>query len=138
MGTDQDCLGKLADASNQPGKVEPRFFAQVLVRGRWGGILNAVEAAAEWGLRPTVLTGTDFSAEWTSVDRLLAVAYVLAKKTMCSGCGHSLIRTSDEDAIGEIEVHHLWCEGCEQLERDREASKDAPAADKAYLVDTGS
>lgn len=74
---------------------------------------------------------------WSHVDRLLALAYTVIKKTTCSGCGHSLIRTANDDSLGELEVHYMHCNACEQLEREREINKNPPMADKAYLVDTG-
>lgn len=97
-----------------------------------------MEAAARFGQRPTVLIGCDFSADWTDIDRLLAQALVLIERSLCGGCGQSLLRSTEDDATGHMEVREMWCEGCLQLDRDQSTQPDKPPAGrKPYLVDTG-
>lgn len=84
-----------------------------------------------------MLTGTSYGPNWSEVDRLLAAALVVLERSVCGGCGQSLLRSADEDAIGHLEVHDLWCEGCVQLGRDADLHTDPPAGRKPYLVDTG-
>lgn len=84
-----------------------------------------------------MLLGMDWSGRWTYVDRLLAQALIILEKSMCSGCGQSLLRSADEDCIGHMEVHEVWCEACDALEKDKEIADKQPFARKPFVVDTG-
>lgn len=91
----------------------------------------------KWGERPTLIMGTNFCDQWTSIDRLLALGYTLASKTFCGGCGHSLIRTTDKDAIGHLEVDELFCEACLKLEQYQNEDQNHSRARIPRVIDTG-
>lgn len=97
----------------------------------------AVQAAQKFGQRPTVMLGVPIGDSWNVIDRKLAQAWTVLDNSTCSGCGQSLLRSTDRDAIGHMEVHDAICEGCLALDRRRNEEKKPPAGQKTWVVDTG-
>lgn len=77
---------------------------------------DALTAAREWGVRPTVMLDVP-SLAWSEADRLLAQALTLHDRDLCpGGCGHYLDETSEMD--GWHEVKRITCDACRARDED--------------------
>jgi hypothetical protein len=74
--------------------------------------------------------------EWTFVDRVLAVAAVLADELRCPGCGQPKHQSWNPDSEGYYETHEATCQGCAELQRASESDKEYHPERKRWLVDT--
>ncbi|MDY5159571.1 hypothetical protein [Actinotignum urinale] len=112
-------------------------MAHALTRPEWGGILAGLQAAQTYKVRPTKWFNTAWDGLWSEVDKRLAEAVIVYEKSLCGGCGHSLLRTGEKFIEGHLTVKEHWCEGCVQLGRYRRAHPNPPEGLSAYVVDDG-
>lgn len=76
------------------------------------------------------------TGEWSYVDRVLMVAYVIAQDMLCSGCGQPRDESYNDDSAGWYETRDATCQGCAAVERDAKDRKDTDHARKVWVVDT--
>ena len=74
--------------------------------------------------------------EWSYVDRVLMVAYVLAQDMLCPGCGQPKHETYNDDSEGWYEVRDATCQGCAEVERDSKQHQGVDHSRKVWVVDT--
>jgi hypothetical protein len=74
--------------------------------------------------------------EWTFVDRVLAVASVLAEDLRCPGCGQPKHESWNPDSEGYYETHEATCQGCLELHRANEGEKEYRPERKIWVSDT--
>jgi len=74
--------------------------------------------------------------EWTFVDRVLAVASVLADDLRCSGCGQPKSEAWNPDSEGFYEAHDAICQGCAAVRRDSEGERESLPERKVWVMDT--
>jgi len=82
----------------------------------------------------TLLRGAEPS--WTFVDRVLAVAAVIADDLRCPGCGQPKHESWNPDSEGYYEAHDAVCQGCAKLHRANEGEKEYRPEKKTWLIDT--
>lgn len=76
------------------------------------------------------------SGEWTFTDRVLAVASMLAEDLRCPGCGQLRHEAWNPDSEGWYEVKEATCQGCAELERQREQHDGHQPETKRWVRDT--
>jgi len=73
---------------------------------------------------------------WTFVDRVLAVASMLAEQLRCPGCGQPRHEAWNPDSEGWYEVREQTCQGCAAIEQKRESDGNDYHPDvKRWVVD---
>lgn len=71
------------------------------------------------------------------MDRVLAVAHVLAGEMLCPDCGQPKHEAFNPDSEGWYEARDATCAGCAALAADSDAHKDGDRPGrKAWTVDT--
>lgn len=83
-----------------------------------------------------ILRGSDPSEGWSFVDRVLAVASMLAEDLRCPGCGQLRHEAWNPDSAGWYEVKSAECQGCGELERTRDKDAGYEPELKRWVVDT--
>lgn len=83
----------------------------------------------------TILRGASKN-KWTLVDRLLAVAHVMAQDLLCPGCGQPKNEAYNPDSAGWYEIREAECNGCLKAAKDADAHKDHDTPErKVWIVD---
>lgn len=83
-----------------------------------------------------ILRGADPASGWTFVDRVLAVASMLAEDLRCPGCGQLRHESWNPDSEGWYEVKEATCQGCSEIERARGKDDGYEPELKRWVVDT--
>lgn len=83
------------------------------------------------GFPPSVLWGVGDGKSWSTKDRRLVMAWQQYQNSLCGGCGHSRLLSSDPHYSGlwhahDDEVFCLACGAVDRLERKREKAKARP------------
>lgn len=105
----------------------PDFLADVLSRGHNYGIAQAIEAAIELKMAPTMLlfTSKQPSDGWDHTDKKLAVAWHTLNKQTCPKCGQPLWICRSEDRNLTFKVKKGLCYATKALEDKRNADEKA-------------
>jgi hypothetical protein len=74
--------------------------------------------------------------KWSVMDRILAVADVLAQDLLCPGCGQPKHEAYNPDSEGWYETKEATCQGCAAVARDHEIHKEDAPERKVWTVDT--
>lgn len=82
----------------------------------------------------TILRGIS-KKKWSTVDRLLAVAHVMAQDLLCPGCGQPKNEAFNPDSEGYYEVRDTVCNGCLAASRDADLHKEHTPERKIWIVD---
>lgn len=89
-----------------------------------------------------ILRGTDLDGNpinptvWTFVDRVLAVASMLADELRCPGCGQLRHESWNPDSEGWYEVKEATCQGCAALAQARERDDGYEPERHRWVIDT--
>lgn len=95
-----------------------------------------MEAAKQWGVPPGVILRPDHPGGWTTTDRILAVAHVIAARARCTGCGQPKMHAWNPDADGWFETHEAECHGCAAIQRKADGEREPHPERKRWVVDT--
>lgn len=88
-------------------------------------------------MRPLTILRGRRGKRWSPVDRVLAVAHVLAGDMVCTGCGQPKHEAYNPDSMAWYEVRDAECSGCAAIAGDADAHKDhAAPGRKVWTVDT--
>lgn len=95
-----------------------------------------MEAAAKWGVPPGVILRPGHPGTWTTTDRILAVAHVIAQRARCPGCGQPKAEAWNPDSDGWYEVREASCNGCAAIQRATDGEREHHPQRKRWAVDT--
>ena len=118
----------------------PDFLAEVLSLPHNSGYRLGVKTAKEWGVPPTkLLGGPKREEDWSSVDRLLAMALTILESETCGQCNTPVWLGYSTDNALQFKLESRTCYSCAELEKARKeqeknkASKPSPGESR-YVV----
>lgn len=75
--------------------------------------------------------------KFTGKDRAFALALTVYEADLCQGCGKPMSLTGHaqgEHAKQSYSIDTITCIGCEELEMNRESSKEPVKGEKVFLI----
>jgi len=94
-----------------------------------------IRTARAWGVPPGVILRPEHPGTWTTTDRILAVASVIADDMRCPGCGQPKSEAWNPDSEGWYETRQATCNGCAVIQRAADGEREHHPERKRWVQD---